>query len=208
MSTVLPSPGEDFDFAEYEGKLFPILDAYNAYTKFIFLLKNERTRFLAVILMEIATGKLDLNSSQITNTFVGESLIGLKVATKKGNSFRISEVTLVVAKAVSIYFDTLPQLKNNIIRGADLNTQITFPFSLFNSKTKVLRRKSLSNYSIPSQVEESLDGEDDSDDFLPNIYCEDEDTELEKNNNSSSHIEETSRESEFGSKMRDFLSSL
>lgn len=208
MSTVLPPPGEDFDFAVYEGKLFPILDAYNAYTKFIFLLKNERTRFLAVILMEIANGKLDLNSSHISDTFVGESLVGLKVATKKGKTVRISEVTLIVARAVSIYFDTLPQLKNNIIRGSDLNTQITFPFSLFNSKTKVLRRKSLSSYSMPSQVEETLEGEDEVlEDFLTEIIDEAEASETEKNV-SSSPVESHSEESDLSSKMKEFLTSL
>lgn len=209
--TTLPAPGEDYDFAVYEGKMFPITEAFKAYDKFIFLLKNERTRFLAVILMEIAIGKINLNASKIGNSFIGEALLGLKIGQMIDGIFEISEVYLVLARAICVHFGTFAHLKNNIIRSADLNTQITFPFSLFNSKTKVLKKKSLNDLNPYSEIEEQLvNSEESDDDFFFNML---QDVHSDMGQETSNKIPqdqepEPTLEASLSSKMKDFLSSL
>lgn len=209
--TTLPAPGEDYDFAVYEGKMFPITEAFKAYDKFIFLLKNERTRFLAVILMEIAIGKINLNASKIGNSFIGEALLGLKIGQMVDGIFEISEVYLVLARAICVHFGTFAHLKNNIIRSADLNTQITFPFSLFNSKTKVLKKKSLNDLNPYSEIEEELvEGSKSDDEFWFSVVCGIESNTNEETNSKVAQNQEPepTLEASLSSKMKDFLSSL
>ncbi len=222
-------PGEDYDFAEFEGKMFNLNVAFEAYTKFLFLLKNQQTRFLVIVLVDVANGKIDINSSSIKDSFIGEALIGLKIAVRRNDVVTIPEVFLAVARAIWAYFDAYPQLKNNIIRGSDLDIQVTFPFSLYNSKTKVLKKKSLDIPFSTGTFEEDLEDSDSSDlnpnfgsvslaseseslhETLPEVTPE---TSKPEPSESSSN-NETDNPENFGpdvpfcsSKMKDFLSSL
>jgi len=222
-------PGEDYDFAEFEGKMYNLNFAFDAYTKFLFLLKNQQTRFLAVILMDISIGKIDINAVSIRDSFIGEALIGMKIAIRRNDVVTIPEVFLAIARATWAYFDAYPHLKNNIIRGSDLDIQVTFPFSLYNSKTKVLKKKSLDIPFSTGTFEENLEDSDSSDlnpnfgsvslareseslhETLPEGTPETSKPELSE----SSSNDEMNNPENFGpdvpfcsSKMKDFLSSL